>query len=100
MSKVVAAICAASLIILFVSTASAQTNVVARWTPAQASAKMRGKCVGLGKPVNGRYNAFKCSPGVGGVVWAKVRPDGAKLCWSRTSLAAIPAYCMVVPGTG
>jgi hypothetical protein len=55
---------------------------------------MRGKCVGLGKPVAKKYANFKCTVSGGRVYWAKVRPDGKKLCWSRLSLFDVPQACM------
>lgn len=86
----------AAAFFLAVGTASAAT--VARWTPAQASAKVRGTCKGVGNPVAGKYLAFKCQKG--GLVYAKVRPDGRWLCYSRVSLAAVSKACMTVPGQG
>lgn len=84
------------LFALFTVVASAAT--VARWTPAHASTWARAKCVGVGKPVAGKYAAFKCVKG--GVVYAKVRPDSRVLCYSRVSLAAVSKACMTVPGMG
>lgn len=91
---------AASAAVCMLATAGFAESSPLRWTPAFAGKLAHGKCVGIGKPVVGKYAAFKCTPGSGGVVWAKIRPDGRKLCWSRTSLAAIQPVCLVVPGQG
>lgn len=92
--------CVLLTVVVLAVAASAQA-ATARWSTAQASAKLHGKCAGVGTGVGSpkKYAAFKCQVG-SRTVWAKVRPDGAKLCVSTTSLAAVPAYCMVVPGQG
>ncbi len=88
-----------SAFVLFATFAlSASAATIARWTPAHASTVARGKCVGVSKGVSGKYAAFKCAKG--GVVFAKVRPDGRILCYSRLSLVAISKACMTVPGMG
>lgn len=71
-------------------------------TAAKASLLIHGKCVGVGKPrPNTRlYTGFRCSASSGGYVWVKIRSDGRKACWSRLSLAAITAGCLVTPGQG
>lgn len=84
------------LFALFTVVASATT--VARWTPAHASTVIKGKCVGVGKPVAGKFNAFRCQHD--GLLWVKVRNDGYALCWSRQSLAKIPLACMTMPRPG
>lgn len=73
-----------------VSTAQA---VNTPWTAAKASAALHAKCVRVA-------GGFKCRTATGKVLWAKPRPDNAKLCQSRVSLKAISRACLTVPAQG